>query len=113
MDIKNGTITTYWKRPSKIKSEVSYLNGLLHGTAKYYTSGGWLHQEIEYVEDEIKSSTLFYPNGKVKLLENFNGQERHGLSKCYDKNGNIIVQDNYVDNRLVERVVFRLGVIMF
>lgn len=113
MEIKNGTITTYWNRPVKVKSEITYLNGMLHGTAKFYTSGGWLHQQVEYFEDEVKSSTLFYPNGKIKLFENFEYLERHGLSQCYDQNGNLVVQDKYEQNKLKERIIFRLGVINF
>ena len=113
MDIKNGTITTYWKKPTKVKSEITYLNGMLHGVAKIYSSGGWLYQQIEYFEDEIKSSTLYYPNGKTKLIESFDNSERHGLSQCYDQKGNLVVQDKYENNKLKERIVFRLGVINF
>lgn len=86
---------------------------MLHGIAKFYTSGGWLHQQIEYFEDEIKSITLLYPNGKIKLIENFENSERNGLSQCYDQNGNLIVQDKYEQNKLKERIVFRLCAIMF
>lgn len=113
MDFKNATITTYWKRPSKIKSEITYLHGMLHGTAKFYTSGGWLHQQVEYFEDEIKSSTLYYPNGKIKLIESFDNSERHGLSKCFNKNGELVVEDLFEKNRLIERKIFGIGIITF
>lgn len=86
---------------------------MMQGTAKFYTSGGWLHQEIEYVEDEIKRSTLFYPDGKTKLIEYFENSERHGTCQCYDSKGNMIVEDKYEHNKLIERRIFGIGIITF
>ena len=43
----------------------------------------------------------FYPNGAKKNILSFTSNNRNGVAKYYDKNGNLIIEGNYKDNKKI------------
>lgn len=101
---KNG-ISQYYYKNYTVKLAVNYNKGKKHGTARKYDENGILIAIIEYrygkeVDREIinqyKNSLKndvwkeFYPNGKIKLEQNYEFGKLHGLEKKYDLSGELI-----------------------
>lgn len=63
-----------------------------------FSSSGY--KTITYYLANNKSKTISYDkNGQKYLVENYENDQRHGLSTSYDKEGNVIEKIMYVDSR--------------
>lgn len=81
-NILNGTFKE-WHRSGKIKNVQEYKNGLLDGSYKVWRENGSIKQEARYVKGE-----------------------KNGNFKTYYENGQLIRNDLYEDDKLVEGFCF-------
>ncbi len=74
--IYNGTYCEYYEN-NKVKSEITYVNGMKEGVKKDYYEDGKIYLEVTYVNNM-----------------------KNGISLKYDKNGNILIEEYYINDKL-------------
>ncbi|HLN20754.1 MAG TPA: hypothetical protein VK213_06675 [Bacteroidales bacterium] len=101
------SVWVFYDQSGDITDKVNYLYGKKNGWHYRYkkdASGVYLWSQELYAGD-IKqgTSTVFFPDGKVKETIMFSNGKKEGLSKEYDENGNIITLTEYHNDFLVTR----------
>jgi antitoxin component YwqK of YwqJK toxin-antitoxin module len=84
-DIWTGDIKIY-------KDNICNVQGnRINGTCKYYYTNTTNIKSIKsYAHKRLEGiCTEYYANGKIKYVANFVNGLQHGISKSYDKNGNV------------------------
>ena len=87
-DKLNGVTIEYSNKTKKLESEITYADGRREGPFKrYHEDGKTLESEGTYTGGNISYQKTYYPNGKVKLVENkVDGSLK--VVEQYDENGN-------------------------
>ena len=83
--------------------EAFYENGLLDGTSVKYLRGGQKQQIINYKKGIYHGlKTVYYEHMPGKIMEEtmYAEGQKHGISKWFDKEGNMIAQYNYFQGKL-------------
>lgn len=92
----DGTRREYWNN-GKLKMEAHYANGKLDGAYKTWYDNGQMFQDGQYAEGMMDGSWLvFYPNGQLASRALYD--KGTGKQTCYNEEGSIIMEVNYVDN---------------
>lgn len=94
--LKHGMEHTYRKRIDnnnhyEIKSEASYVNGILHGKTRYFGNYGSTYEERmsserNYVNGELHGYSFNFFNGKKTQIRYFVHGKEHGVTKHYHEN---------------------------
>ena len=91
----HGDDGSYCKRKFK--------NGLEEGLQECFYPSGNLRFGIEYSKGELNGSKKhYYDNGKPSYLYTYQNGKQHGPYKKYDKEGNLIGNEEWKDGELVE-----------
>lgn len=113
----NGQLDSVWvfyTNDSLIREKISYLNGKKNGY--YYSFRSFFNKDsikVSYLSSEelylnnIKNglSTYYHRNGVIKKTVFYKGGKRNGLTKVYDKYGNLITVISFIDGREIDRQV--------
>ena len=83
-----------------LRSEQFYIDNERDGTYKQYTKDGTLKHTEEWEYGEKLNSVDYYPNEKVKLIEQWADGKRNGIAEVYFESGPLKEQYNYTDNKL-------------
>lgn len=88
----------------KINYLIGKKNGWYYKYKKEPLRGIYVYSKELYAGDKKEgTATLFYPDGKVQQTIAYNNGKKEGLSKEYDKEGNIISLLEYRNDFLVSR----------
>jgi antitoxin component YwqK of YwqJK toxin-antitoxin module len=103
--LRHGVEYDYY-RNGQTKAERNYQNGKKEGSAKGFHSNGQLQRDFQFENGKPVSATIFYRSGEKWLVHtDFDDKGRlNGVSKEYDKQGNIMAERFYVNNYMVKRV---------
>ena len=83
-------------RGCKVESEISHIDGLKHGPAKYYYDNEKMHYLIHYDQGKKHGeSTWYYEDGKVYQVTPFIHGEEHGVKKKYYPSGKLMSEVEY------------------
>lgn len=97
-----------------LKSEIGYEDGVEYGCAKHYLDSGELYYSGYYYYGKKEfQETEYYRNGNKKLEENFSDDLRHGWSKTFNEDGELLTKDLFDEDILVERHIFKTGTVKF
>lgn len=118
-DVKQGNTVYYYPEGNK-KKVVPYADGLENGMAMEYDQQGTIITLIEYKKgfivnrDRINRKdrnnfkqgkwVYFYDDGTVKLEGNYRDDMKNGYFKQYDREGNLVTVEKYIDDVLQENV---------
>jgi antitoxin component YwqK of YwqJK toxin-antitoxin module len=92
----DGVLRSYWGN-GKLKSEQRYVDGKLDGAYKTWYENGQVFQDGQYANGMMDGSWLiFYPDGQLASRAVYD--KGTGKQTCYDNDGCIIMEVNYVDN---------------
>lgn len=92
----DGTQRTYWEN-GRLKSESHYVDGKLNGSFKTWYENGQVFQDGLYADDMMDGSWLiFYPDGSLAARAQY--EKGSGKQTCYNNEGCIIMEVEYVDN---------------
>ncbi|MEI8365711.1 MAG: 6-hydroxymethylpterin diphosphokinase MptE-like protein [Parachlamydiaceae bacterium] len=87
----------------KIKEEVFYRNGVLHGPSRFWDPKGLLLAESWFINGkQVGKSWWYYSSGKIYSLQRYQDGEWHGQQVFYHKNGRLKSLLNYALGKLVE-----------
>ena len=92
------------KYKNKLKYEDEYLNGKRNGKGKEYDINGKIINEVEYLNGKIKvvkdkSNSDEIDNYLLVFEGDLKNGIRNGKGKEYDKNGELIFEGEYLDNK--------------
>lgn len=101
---RHGLEIEFYRNGQK-KAERNYKYGKKEGSAKGYHSNGKLQGDWIFRNDEPISATIYYSTGEKWLVHTqFDKDGRlNGVSKEYDKGGNLIAKRYYKDDQLIQR----------
>lgn len=92
----DGTQRSYWDN-GRLKSESHYVDGQLDGPYKTWYANGQVFQDGQYAKGMMDGSWLiFYPEGQLASKAVY--VMGKGKQTCYNEEGCIIREVNYVDN---------------
>lgn len=95
-----------------LKSEIGYDEGLEYGCAKHFLDTGELYySEYYYYGNKEYQETEYYKNGNIKIEEEYFDDLRHGWSKTYNEEGELLLNDLYDEDVLVERYILKTGTV--
>ena len=94
---KDGTqVQRKYNQMGKVESEISHIDGLKHGPAKYYYDNGKMQYLIHYDQGKKHGeSTWYYEDGKVYQVTPFIHGEEHGVKKKYYPSGKLMSEVEY------------------
>jgi len=79
-----------------IKSEQSFVNGVLDGTSKYYyEESNSVHKVLIYKNGVLKKCTYFHESREVDYEVEMEGKVKNGFGKEYFKNGQLKIEAFY------------------
>jgi antitoxin component YwqK of YwqJK toxin-antitoxin module len=99
----------YQEDITKIKQLYKYkFNFFKHfGILKEYHNNGKLKRFLAYLDNKKIKYKEWYING-IKLLErNFKNEKFNGLIKVWDIDNNLIIENLYKDNELIDKKFFK------
>jgi antitoxin component YwqK of YwqJK toxin-antitoxin module len=118
-DLKQGN-TLYYYPDGKIKKRVPFVNGIEDGMAYEYDQDGIIITLIEYKKgfivnrDKINRKdrnnlkqgkwVYFYDSGRIRMEGVYRDDMKNGYFKQYDREGNLVVVEKYIDDNLQENV---------
>jgi len=119
-DVKQGVSKIYYPGQA-LKKSIPFTNGLEDGLAKEYArEDGRVISLIEYKKGFVVSREkinrkdknglkqgkwkFFHPNGSVMLEGIYRNDKKNGFFKEYDKDGNLVIVEKYLDGLLQENV---------
>jgi Uncharacterized protein conserved in bacteria len=86
-DKLNGVTIEYSNKTKKLASETTYVDGRRQGPFKrYHEDGKTLESEGTYTNENITYRKIYYPNGKLKLIEEGKGFDSK-VTEQYDETG--------------------------
>lgn len=112
----NGFLDSVWvfyNKEGLIREKINYLNGKKNG---YFYSFefrknndnitySFLKSEELYLNNKRNGiSTFYYSNGVVKFLISYVNGSKSGVTKEFDKNGELITLTEFKDGRVIDRV---------
>ena len=94
---EDGTqIQRKYNQMGKVESEISHIDGLKHGQAKYYYDNGKMQYLIHYDQGKKHGeSTWYYEDGKVYQVTPFIHGEEHGVKKKFYASGKLMSEVTY------------------
>jgi antitoxin component YwqK of YwqJK toxin-antitoxin module len=127
---KTGKWTSYWPNKNK-KSEMTYINNRPNGNAVFYLENGqkseegnwvgvrWVGEYRSYYENDSLQHHFFYnavglrdgkqyyyyPNGKLKTMNEVESGKNHGWTRQYDDTGKLIKEIYYSDGIVTSEIV--------
>ena len=95
----DGTqIQRKYNQMGKLEAEISHIDGIKHGPARYYYDNGKLQYLIHYENGKKHGeSTWYYEDGKVYQVTPFVNGEEHGIKKKYYPSGNLMSEAKYIN----------------
>ena len=75
---------------------------------------GYKFEEAHYENDTLHGTrTLFFPNGKIQIIENYDMGEFKGPWKTFYENGQLKLEGEYINNRIekVKNDIFQFTLI--
>jgi len=88
-------------RNGGIEQEMSYKNGLPHGTWKLYCNNGLLSIWGVYKDGKTHGKwRLYYEDGKILAEEGYLNGEKNGRNRYFSHEGVLIEEINYVRGKL-------------
>jgi antitoxin component YwqK of YwqJK toxin-antitoxin module len=79
----------YWG-DGQLRSEATYVGGMLHGTVKWWWKSGELRSERPYVGGVLHGvAKWWYRDGQLELEVPYVGGKSHGMEKWWHPNGDI------------------------
>jgi antitoxin component YwqK of YwqJK toxin-antitoxin module len=105
---KLDSIWLFFDQAGDTTDKISYLfgkkNGYYYKYKKDPSSGLYLYSKELFAGDRKEGTGyIYFPDGKVQQSITFNSGKREGLSKEYDRNGNVISLMEYNNDFLVSR----------
>jgi len=102
------SIWIFYDQVGDTTEKISYLFGKRNGYyckfKKEAASGLYLYSKELYAGDKKEGTGyIYFPDGKVQQTISYNAGKKEGLSKEYDKNGNVITLLEYNRDFLVSR----------
>jgi hypothetical protein len=83
-------------------SEETFVNGRIHGEAKYYYQDGKLRRTIEYKNAKRNGMLVYYyETGEKYSEESYVDGKLNGVKHTYRKNGSIAMTCSFVDGKPV------------
>lgn len=99
----HGLITSWWDEDrTMIKSEISYVDGVLHGTWKYWYSNGQLADHCFYINNRVHGEyTQWYNSGQI-------------ANRCFYINGKLHGEYKrwYSNNKIAEHCFYSYGMLI-
>ncbi|HEX2968068.1 MAG TPA: hypothetical protein VHO46_03105 [Bacteroidales bacterium] len=102
------SIWVFYDQTGDVNEKISYLYGKKNGWYLKYKKdpgeGLYLWSQELFAGDKKEGvATLYYPDGKIKQTIPYNDGKKEGLSREFDKDGNIITLYEYHNDFLVSR----------
>ena len=102
------SIWVFYDQAGDTTDKISYLFGKKNGYYLKYkkdpSAGLYIYSRELYAGGNREGTGyIYFPDGKVQQTISFNAGKREGLSKEYDKNGNVITLMEYSNDFLVSR----------
>ncbi|MBO5997628.1 MAG: hypothetical protein J6P93_03795 [Alphaproteobacteria bacterium] len=87
-----GTVKEYDEKEN-LKSEISYFNGRMNGSAETYYANGNMKTSAHYVYGKkVGKNKKYYENGQLKADLTYKNGEKNGTSQVYDEAGNLTAE---------------------
>ncbi len=100
-DLNGKTITFY--QDGKVKSELEYSKGQLHGICRYYNEQGNRIATRTFLKGKHTGiDSLFDEEGVLKVTTEYLNGKMHGFLRKYDKSGSIKFESRYSVDSLIE-----------
>lgn len=92
-----GIVKEYYDKSNKrIKSEITYNDGLINGSTKSYYIDGKIKGEFNFINGEKYGvSKSYYSNGQLKSEDEFENGKLSGISKHYYENGQLEMEATF------------------
>lgn len=108
-NFKLDSIWIFYDQAGDTIEKISYLfdrkNGYYYKYKKDISAGSYIWSKELYAGGRKEGTGYFYfPDGKIQQTISYNAGKREGLSKEYDKDGNVITLMEYSNDFLVSRV---------
>lgn len=108
-NFKLDSIWIFFDQAGDTVEKISYLfdkkNGYYYKYKKDVSAGSYIWSKELYAGGRKEGTGYFYfPDGKIQQTITYNAGKREGLSKEYDKDGNVITLMEYSNDFLVSRV---------
>ncbi len=102
------SIWVFYDQAGDTTEKINYLfgkkNGYYYKYKKDPSRGVYIHTKELFAGDKKEGTEFFYfPDGKIQQTIAWNGGKKEGLSKEYDKDGNLITLLEYNNDYLVSR----------
>jgi uncharacterized protein len=102
------SIWVFYDQSGDTTEKINYLYGKKNGWYYKYkrepTFGPYVWSKELFAANRKEGTTyIYFPDGKIQQTFSYNGGKKEGLSKEYDKNGNIITLLEYSNDFLVSR----------
>ncbi len=108
-NFKLDSIWIFYDQAGDTIEKISYMfdrkNGYYYKYKKDISAGSYIWSKELYAGGRKEGTGYFYfPDGKIQQTISYNAGKREGLSKEYDKDGNVITLMEYSNDFLVSRV---------
>ena len=106
-----GRLLSYkeWFANGRLKLEIPYRQGRIHGIRKAWYKNGQLARQCSYVEYMRHGvATSWYPNGRIKSEEKFNSGRFHGINTYWDENGQQSGKQLFIRGHLINTKINHL-----
>jgi antitoxin component YwqK of YwqJK toxin-antitoxin module len=92
--IKDGAYTE-WDNSGRLISELNYVDDSLNGSCIYYSDNGGKYMN-NYDKGLLNGTQSFYQkNGKLLVQDNYKMGVKHGIQKFFSNNGKLLLEYNY------------------
>lgn len=83
------------------KYQIQLPDSIKNGTYNRYDTEGKLMVSANYVAGKLQGERrIYYPSGKVEVIEHYENDLHHGLYQVFYENGNIKLQGQYVEGKM-------------
>ena len=98
----HGVVRTWWNSDNtRLKTEISHVDGKLHGEYKLWYASGQLCTHSFYVKGKLHGdSKHWYNNGQLSTHGIFLNGKKNGSYKRWHRDGQLYVYMFYVDGNL-------------
>ncbi len=104
----NGKLNGYkkeWYTNGNKKFEGQYKNGLPIDEHVFYDKNGFTQKKNTFKEGKIITESTYFTNGKIKEKIAYNDSIKDGISKEFDKEGNLLKDIEYNKGR-IKRILY-------
>jgi antitoxin component YwqK of YwqJK toxin-antitoxin module len=108
--IDSVEVKKHYYKSGALERETPYVNGKVHGLAKWYYESGALMVETPYVDGKEHGIVKwYYPSGALRRESQYENGKMHGLEKDYEEGkSNIVSLALYDKGREVTSVKFSI-----